>query len=98
MLKQYYPAYYQLYYGLCDELFFMTDALKGAPSISATALQAGANRLGGTFPMASGYGNAFFGPPDHYDAATTARVIEWNPAKQAWSFIVSGIQQLPTNP
>ncbi len=87
MLKQYYPAYYQLYYGLCDELFFMVDALKGSPTISASALQAGANRLAGTFPMASGYGNAFFGPPNHYDGATTARVIQWYPKYQAWAFV-----------
>jgi hypothetical protein len=97
MLAQYYPSYYQLYYALCDEVFFLTTALKGSPTISATALQAGANRLGDTFPMASGYGNAFFGPPNHYDAATTARVIEWNPAKQSWSY-VSGIMPIPTNP
>jgi hypothetical protein len=94
MLKQYYPGIYQLYYELCDEVFFLTDALKGSPTISATALQAGANRLGATFPMASGYGNAFFGPPDHYDAAAMARVIQWSTATQSWSY-VTGPMPLP---
>ncbi len=97
MLKQYYPAYYQLYYALCDEVFFMVDALKGSPVISATALQAGANRLGNTFPLASGYGNASFGPPNHYDGATMARVIEWSTPKQSWSY-VTGPMPLGSNP
>jgi hypothetical protein len=87
MLKQYYPAYFELYFPLCDEIFFMVNALKGSPTISASALQAGANRLGDTMPSASGYGNMSFGSPDKYDGLTTARVIEWNPAKQYWNFV-----------
>jgi ABC-type branched-subunit amino acid transport system substrate-binding protein len=94
MLKQYYPAYYQLYYYYCDEVFFLQDALKGATKISADTLKMGADRLAGTFPMSSGYGNAYFGEPCHYDGATTARVIQWSTPKQSWSF-VSGPVTLP---
>jgi hypothetical protein len=97
MLKQFYPSFYQLYYELCDEVFFLTDALKGSPTISAAALRAGANRLGATFPMACGYGNAYFGPPDHYDAATTARVIQWSTATQSWSYVTGPVPLPPSS-
>ncbi len=98
MLKQTYPAYYELYYPLCDEIFFMVNALKGSPTISATALQAGANRLGNTMPSASGFGNLSFGPPDHYDGLTTARLIMWLPKYQVWTFVPgTGVYPLGTS-
>ncbi len=87
MLKKYYAAYYQLYYGVCDEVFFLQDALKGAKNISADTLKQGADKLGTTFPMASGYGNATFGENCQYDGATTARVIQWSTKNQVWTIL-----------
>jgi ABC-type branched-subunit amino acid transport system substrate-binding protein len=96
MLKQYYPAYYQLYYALCDQVFFMQEALKGQTKISADTLKAGADKLGTTFPMASGYGNATFGPTCQYDGATSARVIQWNTKYQVWTVLPNvPVQQFP---
>jgi hypothetical protein len=65
----------------------LAAALVGSPSVTPAALLAGVDRLGTTFSLADGYTNAFFGEPNHYDGATTTRMMQWNESVQQWQFI-----------
>jgi len=75
------------YYGFCDNFLFLNAALKGTSAVTARTLLAGANRLGASFPLASGYANASFASPDHYDGATAVRVMKWDAAADGWVFV-----------
>lgn len=74
-------------YGLCGAFLFLQHALAGATAVTAQALLAGVNRLGDSLPSAGGYGNYDFGPSDHYDGDSAARVMEWNSTANAWQYV-----------
>lgn len=97
MLQKYYPSTYPVYYTSCDEVLFLYTALKGAPSVTPQSVLAAVDRFGNSFELAGGYGNAYFGPPDHYDGATTVRAIEWSEPQQKWNY-VSGPIIIPEGP
>jgi hypothetical protein len=74
-------------YPLCDRFLFLYYALKNAKSPTTQSLLAGVDALGSSYPLASGYGNAHFGPADHYDGAQYVRVMGWSSADKQWEYV-----------
>jgi hypothetical protein len=81
-------------YGLCDNFFFLQNALRGAPSVTPDALLSGTDRLGATFLPAGTFTHLAFGKPSHYDGAQTVRVMEWDSGYGGWKY-VTGTQAVP---
>lgn len=73
-------------YRLCDDFFFLQDALRGANGVTAQNLLAGAERLGNSLSLADGYGNAVLGS-GRYDGGSALRVMAWDEASLEWKYV-----------